>query len=113
MQQSPILIIKNLHVAFKTESGLNEVLCGISYNLYSDEILGIVGESGSGKSVASLAIMGLLPLKSGVTTLGEVMFNAENLIDCSQKQLESIRGGKIAMIFQEPMSALNLSLIHI
>jgi len=110
MQQSPILIIKNLHVAFKTESGLNEVLCGISYNLYSDEILGIVGESGSGKSVASLAIMGLLPLKSGVTTLGEVMFNAENLIDCSQKQLESIRGKKIAMIFQEPMSALNPSI---
>ena len=110
MQLSPILIIKNLHVAFKTESGLNEVLCGISYNLYSDEILGIVGESGSGKSVASLAIMGLLPLKSGVTTLGEVMFNAENLIDCSQKQLESIRGKKIAMIFQEPMSALNPSI---
>jgi len=110
MQQSPILVIKNLHVAFKSESGLNEVLCGISYNLYSDEILGIVGESGSGKSVASLAIMGLLPLKSGVTTLGEVMFNAENLIDCSQKQLESIRGGKIAMIFQEPMSALNPSI---
>ena len=110
MQQSPILIIKNLHVAFKTESGLNEVLCGISYNLYSDEILGIVGESGSGKSVASLAIMGLLPLKSGVTTLGEVIFNAENLIDCSQKQLESIRGKKIAMIFQEPMSALNPSI---
>jgi len=110
MQQSPILIIKNLHVAFKTESGLNEVLCGISYNLYSDEILGIVGESGSGKSVASLAIMGLLPLKSGVTTLGELMFNAENLIDCSQKQLESIRGKKIAMIFQEPMSALNPSI---
>ena len=110
MQQSPILIIKNLHVAFKTESGLNEVLCGISYNLYSDEILGIVGESGSGKSVASLAIMGLLPLKSGVTTLGEVIFNAENLIDYSQKQLEAIRGKKIAMIFQEPMSALNPSI---
>ena len=110
MQQSPILVIKNLHVAFKSESGLNEVLCGISYNLYSDEILGIVGESGSGKSVASLAIMGLLPLKSGVTTLGEVIFNAENLIDCSQKQLESIRGKKIAMIFQEPMSALNPSI---
>ena len=110
MKQSPILIIKNLHVAFKTEGGLNEVLHGISYNLYSDEILGIVGESGSGKSVASLAIMGLLPLKSGVTTLGEVMFNAENLIDCSQKQLESIRGRKIAMIFQEPMSALNPSI---
>ena len=110
MKQSPILIIKNLHVAFKTEGGLNEVLHGISYNLYSDEILGIVGESGSGKSVASLAIMGLLPLKSGVTTLGEVIFNAENLIDCSQKQLESIRGEKIAMIFQEPMSALNPSI---
>ena len=75
-----------------------------------DEILGIVGESGSGKSVASLAIMGLLPLKSGVTTSGEILFNTENLIDYSQKQLEAIRGKKIAMIFQEPMSALNPSI---
>ena len=110
MEASPILRVKDLRVAFKSVSGLNEVLHGISYQLYANEILGIVGESGSGKSVASLAIMGLLPLKSGVTISGEIMFKTENLLDYSQKQLEAIRGKKIAMIFQEPMSALNPSI---
>jgi peptide/nickel transport system ATP-binding protein len=110
MDAGPILSIKDLRVAFKSAGGLNEVLHGISYDLCADEILGIVGESGSGKSVASLAIMGLLPLKSGVTTSGKILFNTENLIDYSQKQLEAIRGKKIAMIFQEPMSALNPSI---
>ena len=110
MDASPILRVKDLRVAFKSASGLNEVLHGVSYQLYANEILGIVGESGSGKSVASLAIMGLLPLKSGVSISGEIMFNSENLIDYSQKQLEAIRGKKIAMIFQEPMSALNPSI---
>ena len=86
------------------------MLHGISYQLYANEILGIVGESGSGKSVASLAVMGLLPLKSGVTISGEIIFNSDNVIDYSQKQLETIRGRKIAMIFQEPMSALNPSI---
>ena len=110
MDALPILSVRDLKVAFKSVSGLNEVLHGISYQLYANEILGIVGESGSGKSVASLAIMGLLPLKSGVTISGEIMFKTENLLDYSQKQLEAIRGKKIAMIFQEPMSALNPSI---
>jgi peptide/nickel transport system ATP-binding protein len=110
MDALPILSVRDLRVTFKSASGLNEVLHGISYQLYANEILGIVGESGSGKSVASLAIMGLLPLKSGVSISGEIMFNSENLIDYSQKQLEAIRGKKIAMIFQEPMSALNPSI---
>ena len=110
MDALPILSVRDLRVAFKSVSGLNEVLHGISYQLYANEILGIVGESGSGKSVASLAIMGLLPLKSGVTISGEIMFRTENLLDYSQKQLEAIRGKKIAMIFQEPMSALNPSI---
>ena len=110
MDALPILSVRDLRVAFKSVSGLNEVLHGISYQLYANEILGIVGESGSGKSVASLAIMGLLPLKSGVTISGEIMFKTENLLDYSQKQLEAIRGKKIAMIFQEPMSALNPSI---
>ena len=110
MDALPILSVRDLRVAFKSVNGLNEVLHGISYQLYANEILGIVGESGSGKSVASLAIMGLLPLKSGVTISGEIMFKTENLLDYSQKQLEAIRGKKIAMIFQEPMSALNPSI---
>lgn len=110
MKQSPVLNVKNLRVAFKSANGLNEVLHGISYQLYSNEILGFVGESGSGKSVASLAIMGLLSLRNGDKSSGEIIFNRENLIDYSQKQLEKIRGKKIAMIFQEPMSALNPSI---
>ena len=110
MNQSPILSIKDLRVAFKSSMGLNEVLHGISYDLYTDEILGIVGESGSGKSVASLAIMGLLPPKKSVVSSGEILFRNEDLLHYSQTKLEALRGQKIAMIFQEPMSALNPSM---
>ena len=110
MKQSPVLSIKDLRVAFKSSMGLNEVLHGISYNLYTDEILGIVGESGSGKSVASLAIMGLLPTKKSVVSSGEILFRNEDLLHYSQTKLEALRGQKIAMIFQEPMSALNPSM---
>ena len=110
MNQSPVLSIKDLRVAFKSSMGLNEVLHGISYDLYTDEILGIVGESGSGKSVASLAIMGLLPPKKSVVSSGEILFRNEDLLHYSQTKLEALRGQKIAMIFQEPMSALNPSM---
>ena len=110
MKQTPVLSIQNLSVAFKSNTGLNEVLHGISYDLYANEILGIVGESGSGKSVASLAIMGLLPPKKSVVSSGEILFKNEDLLHYSQTQLEALRGQKIAMIFQEPMSALNPSM---
>ena len=110
MNQSPVLSIQNLRVAFKSNTGLNEVLHGISYDLFPNEILGIVGESGSGKSVASLAIMGLLPPKNSVISTGEITFKNEDILQYSQTQLEAIRGQKIAMIFQEPMSALNPSM---
>ena len=110
MKQTPILSIQNLCVSFKSNTGLNEVLHGISYDLFPNEILGIVGESGSGKSVASLAIMGLLPPKKSVITTGEILFENKNLLHFSQKQMESVRGQKTAMIFQEPMSALNPSM---
>ena len=80
MKQTPILSIQNLCVSFKSNTGLNEVLHGISYDLFPNEILGIVGESGSGKSVASLAIMGLLPPKKSVITTGEILFENKNLL---------------------------------
>ena len=110
MEQTPILSIQNLRVAFKSNTGLNEVLHGISYDLFPNEILGIVGESGSGKSVASLAIMGLLPPKKSVVSTGDILFKNKNILHYSQKELEALRGQKIAMIFQEPMSALNPSM---
>ena len=110
MKQSPILSVQNLSIAFKSNVGLNEVLHGISYALFPNEILGIVGESGSGKSVASLAVMGLLPPKKSVVSSGEIIFKNEDLLLYTQTQLEALRGQKIAMIFQEPMSALNPSM---
>ena len=110
MEQTAVLNIQNLRVAFKSNTGLNEVLHGISYDLFANEILGIVGESGSGKSVASLAIMGLLPPKKSVISSGEIQFKNEDLLQYTPKEMETLRGQKIAMIFQEPMSALNPSI---
>ena len=107
---SPILSVKDLKIAFKSLNCSKEVVHGITYNLYQDEILGFVGESGSGKSVTSLAVMGLLSFTKGVSVEGEILFNNENIINYSQNKLEKIRGRKIAMIFQEPMSALNPSI---
>jgi len=110
MKQAAILSVHNLRVAFKSNTGLNEVLHGLSYDLSPNEILGIVGESGSGKSVGSLAIMGLLPPKKSVISSGEIVFKSEDILQYTQKELEALRGQKIAMIFQEPMSALNPSM---
>ena len=110
MSKTLLLDIKNLSVSFKSESGFKEVLHSISYNLFENEILGIVGESGSGKSVSSLAVLGLLPKKTSKVSNGEIYFNNQNLLELSEKELQAIRGKKISMIFQEPMSSLNPSM---
>ncbi|WP_159019115.1 ABC transporter ATP-binding protein [Algibacter sp. L3A6] len=101
-----ILSITDLSIAFNG----NEVIHNISFNLKENEILGIVGESGSGKSVSSLAILGLLPKKISKITSGNILFNNEDLTKLSSKAFQNIRGKKIAMIFQEPMSSLNPSM---
>src|SRR5690606_19203308 len=106
MEKKPILKINNLSIFF----GKNQVIHNISYHLNENEILGIVGESGSGKSVSSLAILGLLPKKISEITHGEIVFENENLVNLSNKAFQNIRGNKIAMIFQEPMSSLNPSM---
>lgn len=110
MLKKEILSIKDLSISFKNGSEENRVIHNISYVLNKNEILGIVGESGSGKSVSSLAIMGLLPKKISTIPTGEIWFQNENLAMLSQKELRSIRGKDIAMIFQEPMSSLNPSM---
>jgi len=104
----PLLKVANLSISFLNESEGNHVVKEISFNLYKNEILGLVGESGSGKSVTSLAILGLLPATTIVT--GKIYYSSINLLSLSSKQWQHIRGAKIAMIFQEPMSALNPSL---
>lgn len=107
--ESPLLSIQDLSVSFGNHKKLNEVVHGISFDVFKNEIVGIVGESGSGKSVTSLAIMGLLP-KKHTRISGEIFFNSKNLIKIDSKKMRSIRGKEIAMIFQEPMSALNPSI---
>lgn len=107
MTETPILNIKNLSISF----GENEVIHNISYHLNKNEVLGIVGESGSGKSVSSLAILGLLPKNISKITSGAIIYNNEDLTTLSPKEFQTIRGKKIAMIFQEPMSSLNPSMI--
>jgi peptide/nickel transport system ATP-binding protein len=101
-----LLQVNDLKISF----GDKEVIKGISYTINKNEILGIVGESGSGKSVSSLALMGLLPQKLARITHGSIQFKGEELTTKSAKAFQQIRGKKIAMIFQEPMSSLNPSM---
>src|SRR5882757_8668754 len=98
-----MLTVNNLNVQFKTENGLFEAVKGISFNLDKGEVIGIVGESGSGKSVTSLAIMRLLePVISRVK--GEILLDDINLLSLAEAEIRAIRGNRIGMIFQEPMT---------
>ena len=106
MQKNAILSLKDISISF----GDNQVIHNISYGLNKNEILGIVGESGSGKSVSSLAILGLLPRRISKITSGSIIYEDEDLTQLSSKAFQRIRGNKIAMIFQEPMSSLNPSM---
>lgn len=100
------ITVKNLKVTFSGEETQTEVLHGISFSVEKGEILGIVGASGSGKSMTSLALMHLLPVGS-VLEAEEMTLNGENLLEFSEKDWQSLRGKKMAMVFQEPMTSLN------
>ncbi len=102
----PVLSVRDLEVRFGTKRGLSEVVNGISYDLYAGETLAIVGESGSGKSVSVLAVMRLLPEPPARIT-GSIRLGERDLLAVSEKQLQAVRGGDIAMIFQDPMTSLN------
>jgi len=99
-----MLKILNLSIAF----GDNNVLKNSSFELFSNEVLGVVGESGSGKSITSLAVLGLLPSVAKIN--GEILFEGKNLVGLSEKEFQKLRGKDIGMIFQEPMSSLNPTL---
>lgn len=100
----PLVDVQDLSVSFSTDDGNLNILDQISFHINSGETLGIVGESGCGKSVTALSIMGLLPKPSGNINHGTIQFDGNDLDNAMRRQL---RGNKIAMIFQEPMTALN------
>jgi oligopeptide transport system ATP-binding protein len=103
----PLLQVENLSVQFKTDDGVVQAVDSLSYNLFAGETLAIVGESGSGKSVSSLAILGLIPSPPGRITSGSALFEGRDLLQLNQRELAGIRGNRIAMIFQDPMTSLN------
>ena len=109
----PVLDVRHLTVQFKTNDGILRAVNDISFQVPKGQTLGIVGESGSGKSVTSLAVMGLVPSPPGEVTQGEIYFQphteeaAVNLRTLSPQRMQKLRGEKISMIFQEPMSSLN------
>ncbi|WP_326824485.1 ABC transporter ATP-binding protein [Streptosporangium sp. NBC_01756] len=103
--EEEILKVDNLTVEFPTEDGVVHAVRGVSYSLREREVLGIVGESGSGKSVSSLAVMGLLP--RGARIKGQILFRGEDMLKMSPRKQRGLRGRKIAMVFQDPMTALN------
>lgn len=109
MNNNSILNIKNLTISFGNKKSNVEVVHGISLHINKNEILGVVGESGSGKSVTAMTILGLLPKKNTFLE-GEILFNKKDLLKDSKNNIRKLRGNNIAMIFQEPMTALNPSL---
>ncbi len=102
-----LLAVRDLRTYFETEDGTVKAVDGISFALKRGETLGIVGESGSGKSVTNLSIIRLIPSPPGKIVSGEVVFNGQDLLLLSTEQVRKIRGRRIAMIFQDPMTSLN------
>ena len=103
----PLLQVRNLRTYFYTDEGVVKAVDGLSYDLRRGETLGIVGESGSGKSVHALSIMRLVPSPPGKIVDGQILFEGQDLLQLSEDQMRHIRGNRIAMIFQEPMTSLN------
>ncbi len=103
---SNILEVKNLVIDFHTYAGEVHAIRDVSFDLAKGETLAIVGESGSGKSVTLRTIMGLLA-KNGQVVSGQVLFNGQDILKKSQKELNAMRGNDIAMIFQDPMTSLD------
>ena len=103
----PLLSVTDLRTYFHTRSGIYRAVDGVSFSLERGETLGIVGESGSGKSVTCYSIMGLIPQPPGRIESGTALFDGVDLLHCSPAEARSIRGKRVAMIFQDPMTSLN------
>jgi len=106
MMDDILLSVEDLHIEFQTYAGTVHAVNGMTFDVRRGEIFGLVGESGCGKSVTGLAILRMVP-EPGVITQGTIRFHGENLLEKSDEQMRTIRGGKIAMIFQDPSASLN------
>ena len=104
---APLLEVRNLCVGFQTDNGLLTAVDDVDFTLDAGKTLGVVGESGCGKSVTAMSLMRLLPQPAGVILGGEVRLEGRDLTKLPIEEMRKIRGNDIAMIFQEPMTALN------
>ena len=107
MKEDVILAVKDLSVIYQTDLETVYAVNGVSFTLGRGESLGLVGETGAGKTTLALSIMQLLPERTGKVTGGEIWFEGEELTSLSEQKMRTIRGNKVAMIFQDPMSSLN------
>lgn len=106
-QASAVLQVKDLVTTFDTDAGELTAVDGVSFSVAAGQTLAIVGESGCGKSVTSLSIMGLLAKPAGSVRSGSIQFEGQELVGAPASQLQNLRGNRMAMIFQEPMTSLN------
>ena len=107
MTDDALLQVSNLQTYFRTEAGTAQAVDGVSFSLFPNQTLAIVGESGCGKSVTSMSIMRLLQAPPAYFPAGTIHYKGKDILHASEKEMQKIRGGEIAMIFQEPMTSLN------
>jgi peptide/nickel transport system ATP-binding protein/oligopeptide transport system ATP-binding protein len=104
---TPLLDVRHLHVEFRTRDGIAKAVNGVDYTVGAGETLAVLGESGSGKSVTAQAVMGILDTPPGFVTKGEILFQGRDLLTMGAEERRKVRGAKMAMIFQDALSALN------
>ena len=107
MDRETLLRVENLKTWFFTDEGIAKAVDGVSFSISKGKTLALVGESGCGKSVTALSILKLIPDPPGKIVEGEIIYSGQNLMTCGEREMLKVRGNKIAMIFQEPMTALN------
>jgi ABC-type dipeptide/oligopeptide/nickel transport system ATPase component len=107
MQDQEILRVRNLKTHFNTDEGIVKAVDGVSFTLHEGETLGIVGESGCGKSVMNLSVTKLIPSPPGKIMEGDIFFHEKSVLAMSEDELRDLRGNKVSMIFQDPMTSLN------